>query len=73
MVDVKRLTKGTWIGELSGGKESVFKTVFFWSVQVCLDPWTVLRQPDLQRYLFFQWERYVFVFLGEKFVPVDIT
>ncbi len=26
--------------------------MFFFSVQVCLNPWTVLRQPDLQRYLF---------------------
>jgi hypothetical protein len=28
------------------------ETMFFFSVQVCLDPWTVLRQADLQRYLF---------------------
>ncbi len=26
--------------------------MFLFSVQVCLNPWTVLRQPDLQRYLF---------------------
>jgi hypothetical protein len=28
------------------------ETMFFFSVQLCLNPWTVLRQADLQRYLF---------------------
>ncbi len=40
-------------------------TIFF-CVQVCFDPWTVLRQPDLQRYLFFSQESYVFMFLCKK-------
>ncbi len=51
---------------MSGRKETVFETVFFWSVKVCLKPWTVLCQADLQRYLFFWRERYVFVVFGEK-------
>ncbi len=73
MVDVKRLTQGTWIGELSGGKETMFKTMFFFSVQVCLNPWTVLRQPDLQRYLFSGGEGMFLCFGVKKIVPVDIT
>ncbi len=45
----------------------MFQTMFFFSVQVCLNPWTVLRQPDLRRYYnFFGQERYVFMFLCEK-------
>jgi hypothetical protein len=28
------------------------KTMFFFSVQLCVEPWTVLRQADLQMYLF---------------------
>jgi hypothetical protein len=51
----------------------MFKTMFFFSVQVCLDPWTVLRQADLRRYLFFGRKRYVFIFLCEKIVPVDMA
>jgi hypothetical protein len=30
----------------------MFKTMFFFSVQLCVDPWTVLRQADLQMYKF---------------------
>ncbi len=35
----------------AAGMKLCVKLCFF-SVQVCLDPWTVLRQPDLQRYFF---------------------
>jgi hypothetical protein len=38
--------------ELNGGQETMCETMFVFSVQVCLDPWTVLHQPGLQRYLF---------------------
>jgi hypothetical protein len=34
------------------GKKLCSKMCFFWSVQVCLNPWTMLRQADHQRYLF---------------------
>jgi hypothetical protein len=47
----------------------MFKTMFFFSVQVCLDPWTVLRQQDLQRYLIsFFWVGKVcfYVFMQKK-------
>ncbi len=37
---------------LSGGNETMCETIVFFSVQVCLNPSTVLRQPDFQRYLF---------------------
>ncbi len=73
MIDVKRLTQGTLIGELSGGKETMFKIVFFWSVQVYLNPWTVLHQPDLQRYLFSGRKGMFLCFWVKKIVPVVIT
>jgi hypothetical protein len=57
--------------ELSGGKETMFKTMFFFSVQVCLDPWTVLRQLDFQRYLFLGGKGMFLWFLVKQIVPVD--
>jgi hypothetical protein len=49
--------------------------MFFFSVQVCFDPWTVLRQADLQRYLFCFWggKGMFLCFYVKKIVPVDIT
>jgi hypothetical protein len=46
----------------------MFKTMFFFCVQLCLDPWTVLRQADIQRYLFWGGKGMflVFMFLCEK-------
>ncbi len=51
----------------------MFKTMFFFSVQVCLDPWTLkknivwnivsLHQADLQRYLFLDGKVYFYVFM----------
>jgi hypothetical protein len=43
----------------------------FFSVQVCLDPWTVLRQADLQRYLFWGRKGMFLCFYVQKIVPVD--
>jgi hypothetical protein len=50
----------------------MFETIFF-SVQVCVNPWTVLRQADLQMYLFGGREWYVFMFLCEKNLPVNMA
>jgi hypothetical protein len=36
----------------SGGRKTIVKTMFFFCVQLCLDPWTVQRQADLRTYLF---------------------
>ncbi len=47
------------------------KTMFFFSVQVCLDPWTGLRQADLQRYLFLGGKGMFLCFYVRKIVPVD--
>jgi hypothetical protein len=47
---------------LSSGKEPMCETMFFFSVQVCLSPWTVLRQSDLRRYLLGGWKG---MFLGK--------
>jgi hypothetical protein len=54
----------------------MLETMFFVSVQVRLDPWTVLYQPDLQRYFFWVGKVcfYVFMFLCfyvRNIVPVD--
>ncbi len=45
--------------------------MFFFCVQLCLDPWTVLRQADLQRYLFFGGKGMFLCFHVKKIVPVD--
>ncbi len=59
---------------MSGGKETVFKTVFFWNVQaVCLNPWTVLQQADLQRYLFSGRKGMFLYFWVKKNVPVGMA
>ncbi len=71
MVDVNRVTWGTWIGQWSGGEETMCETMFFFSVQVCLDPWTVLCQADLQRYLFWGTKGMFLCFYVQKIVPVD--
>ncbi len=42
------------------------ETMFFFSVQVRLDPWTVLYQPDLQRYLFWAGKVCFYVFMLKK-------
>jgi hypothetical protein len=46
------------------------ETIFF-SVQVCLNPWTVLRQADLQRYLFLGGKGMFMNLYVQKIVPVD--
>ncbi len=51
------------------------ETMFFFSVQVCVDPWTVLRQADLRMYLF-SGGKGMFLFLCfyvKKIVPVDMA
>ncbi len=53
------------------GKKLCSKLCFFWSVLVCLDPWTVLRQADLQRYLFSGGKGMFLCFWVKKIVPVD--
>ena len=47
------------------------ETMFFFSVQVCLNPWTVLHQADLQRYLFGGGKGMFLCFYARKIVPVD--
>jgi hypothetical protein len=47
------------------------ETMFFFSVQVCLDPWTVLWQADLRRYLFLGGKGMFLCFYVPKIVPVD--
>jgi hypothetical protein len=44
----------------------MFKTMFFFSVQLCVNPWTVLRQGRPPNVPFFGQERYAFMFLCEK-------
>jgi hypothetical protein len=49
------------------------ETMFFFSVQVCVDPWTVLRQADL-RMNFFSGRIGIFLcFYVKKIVPVDMA
>jgi hypothetical protein len=49
----------------------MFETMFFFCVQLCLDPWTVLRQADLRRYLFSGGKGMFLCFYVKKIVPVD--
>ncbi len=49
------------------------ETMFFFSVQVCLDPWTVQRQADLQIYLFLGGKGMFLCFYVKKIVPVDMA
>jgi hypothetical protein len=49
----------------------MLKTMFFFCVQLCLDPWTVLRQADLRRYLFLGGKGMFLCFYVKKIVPVD--
>ena len=51
----------------------MFETMFFFCVQLCLDPWTVLRQADLQRYLFWGGKGMFLCFYVKKIVPVDMA
>jgi hypothetical protein len=47
------------------------ETIFFFSVQLCVNPWTGLRQADLQRYLFWGGKGMFLCFYVQKIVPVD--
>jgi hypothetical protein len=49
------------------------ETMFFFSVQVCLDPWTVQPQADLQMYLFLGRKGMFLCFYVKKIVPVDMA
>jgi hypothetical protein len=64
--DVKRLTQGTWIGEFTGGKETMFETVFFLECPGMSQPLDSAMRARPPKVPFFWWERYVFVILGEK-------
>ncbi len=57
---------------MSGGRETMFETMFFSvSSYLCLDPWTVLRQADLRRNLFWGRKGMFLCFYVKKIVPVD--
>ncbi len=58
---------------MSGGKETMCEIMFFFSVQVCLDPWTVQRQADLRIYLFLGRKGMFLCFYVKKIVPVDMA
>jgi hypothetical protein len=49
------------------------ETMFFFSVQVCLNPWTVQRQADLRMYLFLGGKGMFLCFYVKKIVPVDMA
>jgi hypothetical protein len=49
----------------------MFETMFFFCVQLCLNPWTVLRQADLKRYPFLGGKGMFSCFYVKKIVPVD--
>ncbi len=49
------------------------ETMFFFSVQLCVNPWTVLRQADLQMYLFLGGKGMFLCFYVKKIVPVDMA
>jgi hypothetical protein len=51
----------------------MFETMFFFSIQVCLDPWTVQCQADLGMYLFLGGKGMFLCFYVKKIVPVDMT
>ena len=56
---------------MSSGKETMCETMFFFSVQVCLDPWTVQRPADLRIYLFLGGKGRFLCFYVKKIVLVD--
>ncbi len=49
------------------------ETMFVFSVQVCVNSWTVLRQADLQMYLFLCGKGMFLCFYVKKVVPVDMA
>jgi hypothetical protein len=61
-------TQPTWRGhEIEWRK----RNYVFFSVQICLLPWTVLHQPDLLRYFFLGGKGMFLCFYVKKNVPVD--
>ncbi len=58
---------------MSARKETICETMFFFSVQICVDPLTVLRQADLQMYLFLGGKGMILCFYVKKIVPVDMA
>jgi hypothetical protein len=42
-------------------------------LQVCVGPWTVLRQADLRMYLFWGGRGMILSFYVKKIVPVDMA
>jgi hypothetical protein len=58
---------------LSGGKETMCELIYIFSVQVCLNPWTVQRQAYLRMYLFWGWKGMFLYFHVKKIVPVDMA
>ncbi len=55
------------------GKKLCVKLCFVFSVQVCVNPWTVLRQADLRMYLFLGGKGMFLCFYVKKIVPVDMA
>jgi hypothetical protein len=51
----------------------MFETMFFFSVQLCVNPWTVLCQADLQMYLFWGGKGMFLCFYVKKVLPVDMA
>ncbi len=59
--------------ESSGRERNYVWNYVFFSVQLCVDPWTVLCQADLQMYLFWGGKGMFWCFYVRKIVPVDMA